>query len=513
MSVLFEYLVAPFHYEFMQRALLAAIMVGLICSILSCYLLVKRWALLGDAISHAVLPGVAFAYMIGTSFFLGAVITGVLTALGIGFVERNARIKEDAAIGIMFTGAFALGILLMSIIRSKSVDLYHILFGNVLGVSTGDLVITALTGVVVLLVVFLLFKELMLWSFDPTMASAIGLPVKLLHYLLMFLLSLTIVASLQTVGIVLVVAMLITPGATAFLLVKRLSTMMVLATLFGVFSAISGLYMSFYLNVASGPTMVLVSTCLFLMAMFVSPRRGIIPRWLKQRRAHLMATIEDYLKHAYHLQRERGVVSPSELSRRLGVSLSSALNVIAKLENMGLVERDKAGGLILTESGRERALKVIRSHRLWELFLTEEAGLGWDKVHDEAERLEHVISEDMTEQLEAILGEPRVDPHGHPIPTKEGVLSEPSGLSLAEAKPGSSGIVIWVNDDDPGVLKYLASIGMFPQKRVKVKGRSDVDRVFVIEIDENEYRIPYPVAKSVYIMPLLEEQGKRKYPG
>ncbi|MDR7387813.1 MAG: metal ABC transporter permease, partial [Armatimonadota bacterium] len=298
---LWELVLEPLQYTFMQRALMAALLVGSICAVLSCFLLVKRWALLGDAISHAVLPGVALAYLLGLPFFVGAVTTGILTALGISAVGRHTRIKEDSAMGIVFTGAFALGFVLVSRIRSKAVDLFHILFGNVLGVSDSDLVLTAATGAVVLGVVLLLYKELVLWTFDPVAAAAMGLPTGVLHYTLMFLLSLTIVASLQTVGIVLVVAMLITPGGVAFLLTDRMSRMLGLAVAVGVVSAVTGLYLSYYLNVASGATMVLVASVLFCLAVLLGPREGLVGEWARRRRLAEERVAEDFLKQAYVL--------------------------------------------------------------------------------------------------------------------------------------------------------------------------------------------------------------------
>jgi Mn-dependent DtxR family transcriptional regulator len=337
------------------------------------------------------------------------------------------------------------------------------------------------------------------------MASAIGLPVKFLHYLLMFMLSLTIVASLQTVGIVLVVAMLITPGTTAFLLVNRLSRMMILATVFGVLSALSGLYLSFYLNVASGPTMVLVATFFFLLTMFISPKKGIIPRWIQRRRASLTSIFEDYLKSIYYLQKDTGSVSLSLLSEKLNIPSSSVVKILSKLESMGLVQQANSQQVHLTPEGRERALRVVRSHRLWELYLAEEAGLGWDKVHDEAERLEHILTDKIPEQLEKILGEPKVDPHGHPIPTKDGKVLEPRGIPLANMQPGQSGVITWVKDEDPNILKYLAAMGMFPRTKVTLKGRNTSNEKLIVQVDQYEYTITLPVAKSVYITPILED--------
>ncbi len=265
-------------YQYLQNAMAAGIMVGIVCGIIGCFIILRGMALMGDAISHAVLPGVVIAYFLGISFFIGAVVTGVLTALGIGYISQNSKIKHDAAIGIMFTAAFALGVVLITLRRGTGVDLWHILFGNVLAVSQADLWMTFIIGVVVIVSILLFYKQLLLSTFDSTMAQAIGLPTKLIHYLLMLMLSLVTVVSLKTVGIVLVVAMLITPGATAYLLTNRLQVMLVLSVIFGVFSSVVGVYYSFIYDVATGASIVLIASILFALSFFFSPKQGILFR-------------------------------------------------------------------------------------------------------------------------------------------------------------------------------------------------------------------------------------------
>ncbi|MGI1806226.1 metal ABC transporter permease [Exiguobacterium sp. TDN 0502] len=266
---------ALLQYEFLQKAMITAVMVGIICGVIGCFIILRGMSLMGDAISHAVLPGVAISYLLGINFLIGAVVTGLVTALGIGFVSQNSRIKNDTAIGILFTSAFALGIILISFLRSSS-DLYHILFGNVLAVRPSDMWMTVIIGLIVLGGIFLFYKELLISSFDPTMAQAYGLSTRWIHYGLMTLLTLVTVASLQTVGIILVVAMLITPAATAYLLTNRLSRMLFLAAGFGTVSAIVGLYFSFTYNLSSGASIVLVATTLFALVFVFSPRHGLM---------------------------------------------------------------------------------------------------------------------------------------------------------------------------------------------------------------------------------------------
>jgi iron/zinc/copper transport system permease protein len=271
------------HYEFLQRALITSILVGIVCGVIGCFIILRGMSLMGDAISHAVLPGVAISYMLGINIFYGAVVTGLLTALAIGYISQNSRIKDDTSIGIMFTAAFAVGIIVITLLQS-STDLYHILFGNVLAVPASEMWMTFIVTVIVLLSVFLFFKELLVTTFDPTMSAAYGLPNRVIHYLLMVLLTMTTVASLQTVGIVLVVAMLITPAATAYLLTNRLGLMVFLAAGFGVIASIIGLYFSFSYNLASGPTIVVVASTMFAVAFFLSPKQGLLWRSLRARK-------------------------------------------------------------------------------------------------------------------------------------------------------------------------------------------------------------------------------------
>ncbi|CAI8901305.1 Manganese transport system membrane protein MntC [Brevibacillus sp. IT-7CA2] len=277
-----DFLMAIGQYEFLQKALFTSVVVGLICGVIGSFIILRGMSLMGDAISHAVLPGVALSYAFGINFFVGAVLTGVLTAVGIGYVSQNSRIKNDTAIGILFTSAFAIGIIMVTMLKS-STDLYHILFGNVLAVRSSDMWVTVGIGVIVIVTVYAFFKELLLTSFDPTIAAAYGLRNNLIHYLLMTLLTMVTVASLQTVGIVLVVAMLITPAATAYLLTDRLSIMIFLAGGFGMLSSVIGLYFSFTYNLASGATIVVVATVFFFLAFLFSRKHGVVWKSIRAR--------------------------------------------------------------------------------------------------------------------------------------------------------------------------------------------------------------------------------------
>ncbi len=271
-------LLTPLSYAFMQRGLLAALMVGILCAVIGCYVVLRSMAFLGDALAHAILPGVAVAYLVGGNLLVGALAAAVVVALGIAFISRGGTIKEDTAIGILFAAALSLGVALISSIRTYAVDLSHILFGNILGVSSADMLVVVVLSLVVLAVLVLLYRPFMIESFDPILAQTLRLPAGLLRSILLILLAVTIVISMQTVGIGLVAAMLVTPAAAAYLLTRRLPAMMLLSALFGALSSLVGLYASFYLNIASGAAIVLTATIIFLAAFFFAPQRGLIAR-------------------------------------------------------------------------------------------------------------------------------------------------------------------------------------------------------------------------------------------
>jgi manganese/iron transport system permease protein len=265
-----DFILHPLTYAFMERGLLAAVMVGILCSVVGCYVVLRSMAFLGDAMAHAILPGIAIAYLVKGNLSVGALLAAVIVALGIGAFSQH---------GTMFTAALALGIALISSIRTYAVDLSHILFGNVLGVSSNDLLLTAILGTIILTVTLICYKPFLVITFDPLLANILRLPVTFLRNLLLVLLALTIVTSMQTVGVGLVAAMLVTPGATAYLLTKRLPAMMALAAVFGAFASLIGLYISYYLNIASGSTIVLTATSFFLLAFLFSPRKGLLKNW------------------------------------------------------------------------------------------------------------------------------------------------------------------------------------------------------------------------------------------
>src|SRR5215210_206998 len=265
-----SFFLQPLQYEFMQRGMIAAILVGMLCAVVGTYVVLRGMAFFGDALAHTILPGIALGYLLSGGarepLFWWALGTAVAAALGIGAISKNSEIKEDTAIGIIFAGMFALGIALISTVRSYAVDLSHFLFGDILSVSTQSLWLILIFGGLVLLIIFAFYKEFTTLSFDPILAVTLRLPVGLLNNLLLTLIAITVAVSLQTVGVALMVAMLVTPAATAYLLTKRLSTMMLLAAIFASLSGVIGLYFSYYLSIASGAAIVLTATVFFIIA-------------------------------------------------------------------------------------------------------------------------------------------------------------------------------------------------------------------------------------------------------
>jgi len=279
-----DYITDPLQYEFMRRALLEVILMGAVTGTIGTYVVLRGLSFIGDALSHAIFPGVVLAFLIGAGIFWGALVFGILTSAAIAVVATNRRVKEDSAIGVLFVGSFALGIVLISSSKNFTRDLTSFLFGNVLGVTTNDIILSAVAGVVVILLIVLLYKELLITSFDRAAAQAMGLPVFWLDLLLLVMISLTIVVSLRAVGNILVVAMLVTPAATARLLTDRLPVMMVVSASIGVIAGVTGLYISYWNDVAAGGTIVLVATAIFGLVWIFAPQHGYVTTRLLRRR-------------------------------------------------------------------------------------------------------------------------------------------------------------------------------------------------------------------------------------
>ncbi|PZO57617.1 MAG: hypothetical protein DCF15_06755 [Phormidesmis priestleyi] len=277
-----NWLVEPLQYGFLRQAIWVSAFVGLVCAVLSCYVTLKGWSLMGDAVSHAVVPGVVVSYALGIPFAIGAFAFGFGATVAIGYIKSKTRLKEDAVIGVVFTGFFAFGLVLVTKIPSN-IDLFHILFGNVLGISQQDIIQTVIAGTITLAVILLRRKDLLLFCFDPNHAKAIGLNTQLMYYTLLSVLALTIVTALQTAGIILVVAMLVTPGAIAYLLTDRFDRMLMISVAASVTSCVLGTYFSYHFDISTGGSIVVLLTLFFVAAMIFAPKYGIFAQQFQQR--------------------------------------------------------------------------------------------------------------------------------------------------------------------------------------------------------------------------------------
>jgi len=405
------------------RALIASGMVGIICGILGCFIVLRNMSLIGDALAHSILPGVVLAFILigyhAVGFFIGAVLAGLVTAVGITWIQHNAKTKNDAAIGIMFTAMFSIGVMGISwISRSEGVhlDLKDFLFGNVLGVADTDLYLTAFVLVYVVLSVLVFYRYLFASTFQAVIAKTMGIPVQLVHYFLMLLLSFAVVASLQMVGVILVVAMLITPASAALLLSNRLKRVILLSALIGFSSAISGLLIAIYLDTTPGPAMAVTATLVYLLAVFFAPEKGILWRTLRKQRQRSRVYYEDCLKKAFNLH-EQQMLNFEALAAELEWGQHTLRRRLRYLTGRGLFRSDK---LELTEKGLTAAERLVRAHRLWETYLADKIGLSADQIHDEAERYEHLLPDHLLDEVDEALGFPTTDPHGEPIPARRG---------------------------------------------------------------------------------------------
>jgi len=399
--------------------LTASILVGAACGIIGCFVILRGMALVGDAISHAVLPGVVLAFMLaGTgplSMFCGAMAAGVLTSVLINVIQNNSRIKGDSAIGLVFTMFFAVGVILISALpRGTHFDLKCFLFGNPLAVGESDLWMMVIVASMVVGAIILCYYPLRTASFDPIMAAAIGIRPKVVHYLIMILLAATVVASLQAVGIIMVVAMIIAPGATAYQWTDRLGVMLLLAALVGTVSAGIGFVVSFWQNWPTGPAMTVVAGALFILSMFFSPRYGVLAGYLKRRRNVRHIAVEDFLKSLVRLPDRQADLNQIVLST--GLKPDKVRSLARSLAGKGYVESSASDTFRLTLRGEETALGILRTHRLWEALLSN-AGIDKGQIHPLAERLEH--AHELADQIDLKLGSPATDPHGREIPPKE----------------------------------------------------------------------------------------------
>jgi manganese/zinc/iron transport system permease protein len=413
----------------------AAILLGVTCGLLGCFIVLRRQSLLGDAIGHAVLPGVCVGFLAaGTrstpALLLGALAAGLLAAALIGLLQRTTNLKTGECMGVVFTGFYGIGIVLLKMIQKKSqasgqAGLDKFLFGQIVSIHGGDVLWMAAIAAVAVGGVIVFWRRLAVSSFDEAFAFSIGLPVRWIHYLLTGLVTVAIVISIQAVGVVLVSAMLVTPAATAYLLTDRLHRMAVLSALFGAAAGVLGAFFSLFgEDLPTGAFMVLAAAVLFGGAFLFSPRHGLLPRLHRLWDRRRTTQAENLLRTLYILMERRGKVGPQG-DRRFGVHDVAAVRQESPAHvkslwrlaaRRGWVDSGSPDPIVLTDEGFDEARRVVRNHRLWELFLTQEAHLASDHVHADAEYIEHVLPREVLRRLEQMLDNPTADPHGQPIP-------------------------------------------------------------------------------------------------
>jgi ABC-type Mn2+/Zn2+ transport system permease subunit/Mn-dependent DtxR family transcriptional regulator len=415
-------LITPLTQTFFQKALLGGLLVSTACGVVGSLVVLRRMAFLGDALSHAMIAGVAGGYLFMKLFFgieahapamlIGSVLAAILTVLLIGFVSKASRIKEDAAIGIMYCGIFAAGVVVVSVFRNYiHIDIMHFIMGDILGVSDADLWSAAIVTATVLSVIILFFRHFQVTSFDPIMAASIGISVLAVDYLLTACVSLVVVSAVSMVGVILVIGLLITPASTAYLLSDKLPRMMFLSVVFGATSVIGGLYLSVWLDSAGGGAVVLFSTLQFLIVFIFAPRYGLLSDYLRKKKIIPQELMEDILQSV--LRFNKSEVPIADIQKYVTPNRMTLKRALSLLQEQGAISI-RSDLVTLTEKGQNMAEKVLRAHRIWEAYL-DHVGHPQDSIHQTAHSLEHIASGEDIEYLHEKIGKPDKDPHGSDI--------------------------------------------------------------------------------------------------
>ncbi len=484
--------------EWALRALIASSLVGVMCGVLGSFIVLRNMSMIGDALAHAILPGVVFAYIfVGVysvlAFFIGAVLAGLISALLMTWIQQNVNTKNDAAIGIVFTAMFSIGVMAISYISQEHgvhLDLKDFLFGNILGVANEDLWLTGAIAFYVLLSIILFYRYLFVTTFQPVIAETMGISTKIIHYFLMLLLSFAVVASLRTVGVILVVAMLITPASTALLLSNRLKQVVLLSGIIGLFSAVVGLILAIKFETTPGPAMTVTATVIYLLAVFFAPEKGLLFKYLNKRNAQKRIFLEDTLKQVLKLH-EKGVLSLSKLVDRMGAPLAKVKANVQLLAKKNVLQFD-GKNITMTEKGIQEANRLVRAHRLWETYLVQQVGLNTEQIHEDAEQKEHYLTDDILDEMEEHLGYPTVDPHGSPIPKTRKLLKH----FLGQLLPGKKGIISKQQLNE-NITSRLWELNLFPGTTFHlVESGTDFIK---IKLEQGEIELSKSLAQSINV--------------
>jgi ABC-type Mn2+/Zn2+ transport system permease subunit/Mn-dependent DtxR family transcriptional regulator len=409
-------LAEPWTHTYFVKAVVGGSIIAVTCAVLGCYIILRRMAFIGDAMSHALLPGVGVGYLVMNAvvpggftsggLLLGALIAAALTSVSISALSRVSRIGDDTAIGIVYTGLFAAGVVILTRFQQYiNIDLNHFFQGDVYGISWEDMWLSAVVGAVVLAGIVLFYRYFTLVSFDPTMAASLGFPTGLIHAFLTGMIAMVCVAGISMVGVIMIVGLLITPPALAYLLTDRLPRMMILAAVMAVVSVVLGLYFSEWVNASGGGAIMFTGFVLFLAGLVCAPRYGLVAGWLRRRRLVPQSDIEDALKAGLEGRAPAGLPVPRARLRR----------ALRALRRQGLVVPATGGGIALSEQGRREAAHILRSHQLWEGHFIRE-GMPPAHAHAAAEQLEHLHDRGILDRFDDELDHPERDRDGEPIP-------------------------------------------------------------------------------------------------
>jgi ABC-type Mn2+/Zn2+ transport system permease subunit/Mn-dependent DtxR family transcriptional regulator len=433
----------------LRYALVGSMLLGISCGLLGSFIVIRKMALMGDALSHAVLPGVALGFLWNmtkdpVAIFVGATVVGLLGTATVGLITSTTRLKEDTAIGMVLAAFYSVGICMVTMIgrlptgNKSGIDKF--LFGQAAAISENDVHLMAVVTALIVITIFIFYKEFLITSFDIGFARVVGFPTKWIHHGLMLLLAFSVVISLQAVGVVLVSAMLISPAAAAYLLTDRMHRMLLLSSLIGMGAGMVGAFLSFLgHNLPTGPFMVLGSSIAFGLAFLFAPRHGVVMRWFRKISRSKKVQRENTLKAMYHILEARHFVGESipirELAEKRRETFEKEKEETLQLQRHGLATLDFDGDTVLfTPEGWLRACAIVRNHRLWELYLTNAAQISADHVHEDAEKIEHVLGEDVVLQLEKRLQYATKDPHGRSIPSLQDLRQGFSGKQDGPSK-------------------------------------------------------------------------------
>ena len=489
MNELLEQLASPWA----MRAIITSSMVGITCGVLGAFIVLRNMSLIGDALAHAILPGIFIAFLIvGYStigFFIGSVVAGIATAFAITWIQQYVSTKNDAAIGIVFTSMFAIGVMGISKISQRGVhlDLQDFLFGDVLGISNMDIWLTFGVMILVVCSIILFYKYFFITTFQETIAKTMGINIKLIHYFLMFLLSFAVVSALRSVGVILVVAMLITPAATALLIAVRLKNVLIISATIGFVSANIGLILAIVFDTNPGPAMAVTVTAIYLLVVILSPRKGLLFKQFRKIKTRNNIEQEDILKHAIK-KGPRWQLEVQDIATKLGLSASKIKSHFSKLARRDLLTKS-GNSLVLSEAGIQQANKLVRAHRLWESYLVDKIGLNEDEIHEEAEIFEHQLTNSIIDEVDKSLGYPETDPHGSPIPKSE-------AINLIKAATNKTYSFLKEQVDD-SIDAQLWDLKILPETPfiVQRKSSQSIDIVY----NNKKVRIPTKLASQALI--------------